>query len=139
MQGTYYETTPGKWELVPGEPGFSGSREEPPEPSYPPSIVANTERGEIEIAQLTPTHPPDARVDLETGEAEYLGDPEANGHLMASAPRLKSQLHAVLALARLHFANTQTPPHALLANVMAESYRLLDELEKRHGPSRLGR
>ncbi len=87
--------TPGHWHYVEGEPGDMGSREEPPTPSYPPTIIAQTTVGDIEIAQLCEPIAPGARYDPEAGP-EWLGDPDANGRLMAAAPRLREALRGLV-------------------------------------------
>lgn len=90
------EPTEGTWEFIPGEPGFMGSMEEPPEPSYPPTIVAHTDKhGDIEIAELREPISESANFDPDCGP-EFIGDDQANGKLMAASKDLKRHLEAVV-------------------------------------------
>lgn len=127
----YYERTPGVWTYIDGEPGFMGSLEEPPMEPYPPTVVASTDRGDIELAQLVMPYPDDAVYDPESGEREVLGDYAANGILMAAAPVLKTQVHNLIAATHLHIRNTGTAPTTVLSAVLDQAQNLLDALEKK--------
>ena len=89
--------TEGKWEYRPGEPGFMGNMEEPPEESYPPTVVATTHSGaEVELCQLVEPYDPDeVDVDPEAGPT-LLGDETSNGHLFAASKELRRHLEATI-------------------------------------------
>lgn len=93
-----FNPTPGEWEFIEGESGFSGSREEPPVPPYPPTIYVTTETPEgvvfdFELAELRdPVYPVETRQNEYDEGLRWLGDAESNGRLMAAAPDLLREL-----------------------------------------------
>jgi len=80
--------TPGPWRYVPGDKGFVGNRDEPPEPSYPPTIWADLSDHEVRIGRIDePVYMVDPVDEYDDGARVY-GDPEANARLIAAAPEL---------------------------------------------------
>lgn len=92
----YLDPTAGDWKYNPGYPGTHGDNGEPPEPGYPPHVVAHTDRGEIEIAHILTPIPDGYSFNSSSGEVEVVGNHDSNGHLFAASKELLEDLQFML-------------------------------------------